>query len=97
MHYDDLVLNIASTPPAQKHPPAVTANSSRRNKYSFAAKKERANSGKKSQFEYNLLPTQEQPRQEDKHKQGDRAGEERNIKRERNAEYDRPERHYNQF
>ncbi len=39
----------------------------------------------------------EQPRQEDKHKKRDRAGEERNIKRERNTEYDRPERHYNQI
>jgi ATP-dependent RNA helicase DDX31/DBP7 len=49
---DDIVLNIATTRPADRHTPtpATTANSSRRNKYSFAAKKERANSAKKPQF-----------------------------------------------
>lgn len=49
---DDIVLNIATTRPADRHTtaPTTTANSSRRNKYSFAAKKERANSGKKPQF-----------------------------------------------
>ncbi len=49
MHHEDLLLNITSTP-AHQHTPTLTANSTRRNKYSFAAKKERANSAKKSQF-----------------------------------------------
>jgi hypothetical protein len=85
MHSDDLVLNIA-TPRAHQPPSAhLTSAQTKRNKYSFSAKKERAsNSRRKDQFDYNLLPVQGQEKQEERPKHAERSGEDRSIKRERN-------------
>ena len=56
---EDLVLNIATTTPAQRNnaPKQEPNSKGKRNKYSISAKKERANNRNKGGFEYNLLPT----------------------------------------
>jgi hypothetical protein len=92
MHHDDLVLNIATTAPADRLSAApLTSAQGKRNKYSFSAKKERASNARKGQFEYNLLPEKNNDRTE-RGKAGDqsrgKAGEERYIKRERNTSQD---------